>query len=193
MTMCRTANPGFVLVLAAAASIVGCALDSPTPRIPLGCSASPPVEAAQPDCNTVANSASWVYVANQLNTPAPIPQGGALVDGLYECTQLDAFGTGTLTGFEVRETVAVTQGGTVLLWAGDALNTNTDTEETLHANTSTTASGDVLTFTDTCGVSIIAVDDQSFSVTSDGFKLFDQGNPLLYVYTFAHSRCSGAY
>jgi len=190
MTMRRLAGPIFLLLLATVV-FVGCALSSPPRRIPSGCSATSPAEAASPACNTVSNSADWVVVTNQLGTTAPDPQGGVLADGLYECKKLETYGTGPPARLEVRETVAVTQEGTTLLWASDALNTDTNSDETYHANVSAVASGDVVTFTDTCGVSIFPLDDHDFSVTSDGFLLFDQGDPLLWVYTFTRSRCSG--
>lgn len=129
---------------------------------------------------------------NHPNVTPPVPEGGSLVDGIYECTALDTYDSPESgSGVRVRDTVVVADGGTTLLWANDALDGNTNTTQTFRGNTTATFYGDLVTFGESCGVAVIPL-NVGVTATSDGFLLFDQGNPLLWVYTFGPSRCGGA-
>jgi hypothetical protein len=188
-----------VSLTTAAALFANCSLPTPA-GLPDGsqpgnesvCSPTPPIAAGPPTCNTLVNTATWTYSVNHPTVTPPVPQGGSLVDGIYECTALDTYGSPeSESGLRVRDTVVVTNGGTTLWWANDALDGNTNTIQTFRGNTTATFYSDLVTFNEWCGVAVIPL-NVGFTATSDGFRLFDRGNPLLWVYTFGPSRCGGA-
>jgi hypothetical protein len=153
------------------------------------CSPTPPTAAGSPTCNTLFNTATWTYSTSHPSLTPPAPQGGAFVDGIYECTALDTYGTDE-TRQRVRDTVVVTDQGTTFMWANDALDGNTNMIERVRGNTTAAFEGNLVTFAETCGVAVIPL-NVGFTSTPNGFFLFDQGNPSLFVYTFSPSRCNG--
>ena len=185
-----------MVTLSATALFANCSLPTPAasgdgsqPGNEPMCSPIPPAAAGPPACNTLVNTALWTNSVNHPSVTPPVPQGGSLVDGIYECTALDTYGSpASGAGLRVRDTVVVTDGGTTFWWANDALDGNTNTIETFRGNTSATFYGDLLTFDESCGVAVIPL-NAAFTATSNGFQLFDQGSPLLWVYTFSPRRC----
>jgi hypothetical protein len=91
-----------------------------------------PVEEAAPLCNNVQNAGSWVRAVLHPGDGAPVGPGGTLADGIYQATALDGYRGAADT--EVRDTVAVTKGGTVILWASQAMNTSTGATTTTVGN-----------------------------------------------------------
>ncbi|HLK91074.1 MAG TPA: hypothetical protein VKZ18_14345 [Polyangia bacterium] len=187
-----------VVALAAAATfLASCALPSAVGPPDGSQSSSGPVCSPTPPatdptaCNTLFNTALWTSSVYRPGATPPTPQGGPLADGIYECTALDTYGSGgSGERMQVRDTVVVTDGGTTLWWANDALDTNANMIETVRGNTTASFQGNLVTFTETCGVAVIPW-NVGFTANPDGFLLFDQGDPLLWVYTFSRSRCSG--
>ena len=61
---------------------------------PVARSPAPPIAAGSPTCNTLFNTATWTYSTSHPTLTPPAPQGGAFVDGIYECTALDTCSAG---------------------------------------------------------------------------------------------------
>ena len=83
------------------------------------CPARPDLPAAAPACNTVTNAAVAVPFMAATGT-APTPAGGAILDGLYESTRTESFGS--TTGGGRRITFVILEGATRMLWVGEVLD-----------------------------------------------------------------------
>jgi hypothetical protein len=113
-----------------------------------GCPTPSDLAAAAPACNVLANSATAIPFTPGAGT-APVPTGGALLDGLYEATRTEMYG-GT-TGFGRRITLDVMGGGTRISWVGEVLDATGKTIMTsFRADTALAVQGTKLVFTTSC-------------------------------------------
>jgi hypothetical protein len=112
------------------------------------CPARPDLVAAAPACNTVVNAAPSVPFTMGTGSP-PAPAGGAILDGLYEATRAEGFGSVTPSGR--RLTLVILDGATRMLWAGDVLDAAATTVTTsFRANATMTASGSQIAIAADC-------------------------------------------
>jgi len=115
-----------VVVCVAAA---GCGSGSSIPR-----TCQPTAIAAQGAgvCNNLLNIASPVRAVLHPGDTVSVSGTVTLIDGLYTATALDGYRGAAAT--EVRDTLAVTQGGTVLLWSGQVIDPTTGAATIVQGN-----------------------------------------------------------
>ncbi len=112
------------------------------------CPARPDLIAAAPACDTVVNSATAIPFTALTGT-APVPAGGAILDGLYESTKTGAYGATTGTGRRI--TFVIVEGATRMLWAGEVLDgTGTSVQASFRANAAISVSGTHINVTADC-------------------------------------------
>jgi hypothetical protein len=91
-----------------------------------------PAQETAPTCNNLENIGAWVRATVHPGTDLLGGPPGSLIDGIYRATALDGYrGAGAL---EVRDTVAVTNGGTEMLWTREKFDLGTGATTTLVGN-----------------------------------------------------------
>ena len=113
------------------------------------CQTAALAEKAAPACNNVGNVGAWVRAILHSGTGVEGGPPGNLTDGIYRATELDGYRGAADT--EVRDTVAVTQGGTVVLWSGEVFNPTTGVTTTVLGNATASGSSAAPTFEVSCG------------------------------------------
>jgi hypothetical protein len=108
------------------------------------CPARPDLVVAAPECNSVVNSATAVGFTST-DASAPAPMGGTILDGLYEATRTEGYGTTSGTGRRI--TFVVVEGATRILWAGEVIAATT---AAFRADTRIKTSGTQINFTADC-------------------------------------------
>jgi hypothetical protein len=155
------------------------------------CQTVPPAEAPAPECNNVQNVASWIRPILHSGDGALEGPPAQLTDGIYRATKLDGY-IGATSPNDVRDTVAVTQGGTVLLWTSELFNATTGATMTVTGTATATGPTAGPTFVASCGTVTFApfnVEEstpQSFWVASVPPR---NGLPI-YVETFTLTDCA---
>ena len=153
------------------------------------CQTAPAQEAA-PLCNNVQNVGSWVRAVLNPGDAAPVGPGGTLADGIYQATALEGYRGAADT--EVRDTVAITNGGTVILWAGQARNPTTGAITTNLGNLEHLGIGSTIAFDTSCG--FVALQPFDLLFTSEGSFTTEtlppaNGQPI-YTETFTRVDCA---
>ena len=153
------------------------------------CQTAPAQEAA-PLCNNVQNVGSWVRAVLQPGDAAPVGPGGTLGDGIYQATALEGYRGAADT--EVRDTVAVTMGGTVILWTSQAMNTSTGAVTTTVGNLEHLGIGSTIAFDVFCGS--VALQPFDLFLTSEGSFTTETLPPVngqpIYTETFTRIDCA---
>lgn len=153
-------------------------------------SACQPVTLAAPTCNNLQNVASPIHAVLHSGTGVPGAPPGALTDGIYRATALDGYRGAADT--EVRDTVAVTQGGTVILWASQVFDTSTGAATTHVGNVTELAAPVADNYELSCG-SVPFAPFQVMLTSADGFTTFTQppvnGEPI-FQETFTLADCA---
>jgi hypothetical protein len=153
-------------------------------------SACQPVTLAAPACNNLQNVASPIHAVLHSGTGVLGGPIGELTDGIYRATALDGYRGAADT--EVRDTVAVTQGGTVLLWASQVFDTSTGAATTHVGNVTELAAPASDNYEISCGTVPFAP-FQVMLASADGFTTFTQppvnGDPV-FEETFTLADCA---
>jgi len=112
------------------------------------CAARPDLPEAAPACTTLANTARAIpFTPNTGN--APTPAGGPILDGVYEATRAEAYGTNTGNGRRI--TFAIDRGATRMFWAGEVLDAAGATVvASFAADTAISVNGTRINFTVSC-------------------------------------------
>jgi hypothetical protein len=135
------------------------------------------------------NSASAVPFIAGVGQP-PAPAGGVIVDGLYHATRVEGFGNATASGR--RLTIAVLDGGTQFIWAGDVLDaTATTAALSFRADTHVTPAGTQIAFTVDCSSSTPSPIPPSldYTASSDQLVLMLTANGATSVTTYTRAGC----
>jgi hypothetical protein len=144
---------------------------------------------AAPACNTLANAASAVPFTAGVGEP-PVPAGGAIIDGLYHATRVEGFGNAAPSGR--RLSIAVLDGGTRFIWAGDVLDaTATTTVLSFRADTHVAPAGTQLAFTVDCSSTTPSPIPPSLAYTATGNQLvlLLANNGATSVTTYTRTGC----
>ena len=153
------------------------------------CPGAPDLVTAAPACNTLMNSAAAVPFTAGTGAP-PTPAGGVITDGIYHATRVEGFGGAPAAGRRI--TLAVLDGGTRILWAGDVLDAMaTTTVLTFRADTHVAAAGAQIAFTVDCSSSTPSPIPPSLGYTASGDQLVLQltSNGATSVTTYARAGC----
>ena len=152
-------------------------------------SACQPVAIPNSGCNNLQNLASPIHAVLHSGTAVPGGPIGTLTDGIYRATALDGYRGAADT--EVRDTVAVTQGGTVLLWASEVFDTSTGAATTHVGNVTELAAPAQDNYELSCGTVPFAP-FQVWFASANGFMTFTQppinGDPV-FQETFTLADC----
>jgi len=153
------------------------------------CASAASFTAAAPDCNTVTNGATAVPFTAATGTP-PAPMGGTIADGVYYATRAAGYGSATPAGRKL--TIAILDGATRMLWAGDVLDASgTTTSLSFRADATAVVSGTQIAMTTTCSSASTsplpaALD---YTATSSGLVLSLTMNGATSVTTYARQGC----
>jgi hypothetical protein len=149
-----------------------------------------PVTLAAPACNNLQNVASPIHAVLHSGDSVLGGPPGTLTDGIYLATALDGYRGAADT--EVRDTVAVTQGGTVLLWASQVFDTSTGAATTHVGNVTELSAPDADNYELSCGTVPFAP-FQVMLTSANGFTTFTQppvnGDPI-FEETFTLADCA---
>jgi hypothetical protein len=149
----------------------------------------PALVSAAPACNTLVNSAPAVPFTAGVGAP-PAPAGGTIIDGLYHATRVEGFGGAPPSGR--RLSIAVLEGGTRFIWAGDVLDaTAMTTALSFRADTHVAPAGAQLAFTVDCSSMTPAPIPPSlgYTATSDALVLVLPNNGATSVTTYTRVGC----
>jgi hypothetical protein len=152
----------------------------------------PLAEASAPECNNVQNIGSWVRPIFHAGNGAMEAPPAQLTDGIYRATRLDGY-IGAKSPNDVRDTVAVTQGGTVLLWTSELFNATTGATTNVVGTATAMGSTVAPTFAVTCGAVTFAPFNVEESIYPQSFWVASipprNGLPI-YVETFTLTDCA---
>lgn len=153
-------------------------------------SACQPVAIPNSGCNNLQNTAFPIHAV--LHSGDAVPGGpiGTLTDGIYRATALDGYRGAADT--EVRDTVAVMQGGTVILWASEVFDTSTGAATTHVGNVTELGGTAADNYELSCGTVPFAP-FQVWFASANAFMTFTQppvnGDPV-FQETFTLADCA---
>jgi hypothetical protein len=113
------------------------------------CQTAPPATKPVPECNNLWNVGTPVRAVLHSGDGVVGGRQIFLTDGIYRATALDGYRGAADT--EVRDTVAVTQGGTEILWTSQVIDPATGAAKIVNGNASSVGMPAGVTFERSCG------------------------------------------
>jgi len=113
------------------------------------CQTAAPITRPVPECNNLWNVGVPVRAVLHSGDAVEVGRSIFLTDGIYRATALDGYRGAADT--EVRDTLAVTQGGTEILWASEVIDTTTGAGKIVMGNATSVGMPAGVTFEPSCG------------------------------------------
>ena len=154
------------------------------------CQTAPPATKPAPECNTLWNIGTPVRAVLNSGDAVVVGRQIFLTDGIYRATALDGYRGAADT--EVRDTVAVTQGGTEILWTSQVIDPTTGAATIVNGNASSVGMPAGVTFERSCGTitlgtfSVMQLPDGAFTTVTEPPV---NGEPV-YEETFSATDCA---